>query len=80
MLKELFQSIDKNIFETIKIVINKTSSGGVEFECHSDNSQVTTPITIPSSSDFTQIHEILFEKSLSGSIKCGGWKHNSSIK
>lgn len=67
----LIDKYDEDLQTGYKIVINKTSSGGVEFECHSDNSQVTTPITIPSSSDFTQIHEILFEKSLSGSIKCG---------
>ena len=63
---------DEDLQTGYKIEVYKSSTtGSISFECISDNSQVTTPISIPSSEDFTQIHLIEMEKSTSGSIKCG---------
>ncbi len=62
---------DSDLQTGYKISIEKTTSGNINIVCHSDNIQLTAPISIPSSSAFSQIHDIYFEKTTTSMIKCG---------
>ncbi len=67
----LINKYDNDLQTGYKISIEKTTTGNINIVCHSDDIQLTAPFSIPSSSTFSQIHEIYFEKTANSKINCG---------